>query len=94
MDSLHSGALAADAVAVRRTLVPYGLLGLLLALGFGIRYFASGEASRGSKLILAVVLAVSLLISWQYPHLRAVATVLQAGISIYVLIYLKLNPYA
>jgi hypothetical protein len=74
--------------------VPYGLLGLLLALGLSIRYFASGEASRRSKLVLAVVLAVSLLISWRYPHLLAVATVLQAGVGIYVLIYLKVNPDA
>ena len=72
----------------------FGLLGLVLGLGLGVRYFLSGEPSRGSKLTLGGVLAVSLLIWWRYPQWSVVSTLLQAGVGIYVLIYLKVNPYA
>jgi hypothetical protein len=52
---------------------------------------AHDEASGGSKVALASIVAGSLLIWWRYPQWLLVALLVQAAVSIYVLIYLKLH---
>jgi hypothetical protein len=49
------------------------------------------EASGGSKAVVASIVAAALLIWWRYPQWLLGATLLQAAVSIYVLVYLKVH---
>jgi hypothetical protein len=69
----------------------YGLIPLVASVALGIRYLADEEASSGSKVAVAGIVAAGLLIWWRYPQWLAAAIVLQSAISIYVLIYLKMH---
>ena len=57
-----------------------------------IRYLLLREASVGSKAAVAVAVGIALFIWWQYPRWMVAATLLQLAASIYVLLYLKVNP--
>jgi hypothetical protein len=71
--------------------MPYGLIPFIASVILGVRYLALEEASGGSKLAVAGIVAAGLLIWWRYPQWLLVATLLQAAVSIYVLIYLKVH---
>jgi hypothetical protein len=71
--------------------MPYGLIPLIASIILGIRYLALEEASGRSKVTVATIVAAGLLIWWRYPQWLLVATLLQAAVSIYVLIYLKVH---
>jgi hypothetical protein len=72
----------------------YALLPLLVAGPLVILFLRLGDPSLLSKIIVAGALAASLILWWRYPDLLAVAVLLQVGVSLYVLIYLRVNPYA
>ena len=74
--------------------MPYELIPLVISLGLAIRYLMVGDASVGSKAAVTLAVGASLVIWWRYPLWLVAATLLQVGASIYVLIYLKVNPYA
>jgi hypothetical protein len=74
--------------------VPYLLILLLAAVVLGVRYLAIHDASLSSKIAVATIVAASLVIWWQYPQWTVVDSLLQLGICIYVLLYIKLNPDA
>jgi hypothetical protein len=57
----------------------------------GVRYLALEDASGKSKVAVASIVAAGLLIWWRYPQWLLVATLLQAAVSIYVLVYLKVH---
>ena len=72
----------------------YELIPLVISVGLAIRYLMLGDASVGSKAAVTIAVGASLVIWWRYPLWLVAATLLQVGASIYVLIYLKVNPYA
>ena len=74
--------------------MPYALIPLLAAVGLGVRYLALGDASLRSKVIVGAVVVASLAIWWFYPAWMIVATLSQVAVSVFVLLYLKLNPHA
>jgi hypothetical protein len=74
--------------------MPYELIALVIAAGLGVRYFFMKEASARSKAVVAVALGTSVAIWLRYPNWVFLATLLQVGVAIYVLMYLRLNPYA
>ena len=74
--------------------MPYELVALVISGGLAVRYLIMREASVRSKAAVAVAVGASLLIWWQYPQWLVAATLLQVAASIYVLVYLKVNPYA
>ena len=74
--------------------MPYELIPLVVSGGLTVRYLWMGDPSVASKVAVATLVGVSLMIWWQYPGWIVVATLLQVGASIYVLVYLKVNPYA
>ena len=71
--------------------MPYGLIALLASAVLGVRYLADEDASTGSKVAVAAFVAAGLLIWWRYPQWLLVATLVQAAVSIYVLIFLKVH---
>jgi hypothetical protein len=74
--------------------MPYELVALVISGGLAVRYLMMREASVASKTAVAVAVGASLIIWWRYPAWLVAATLLQVGASIYVLVYLKVNPYA
>ena len=74
--------------------MPYELVALVISGGLAVRYLIMREASVRSKAAVAVAVGASLLIWWQYPQWLVAATLLQVAASVYVLVYLKVNPYA
>ena len=74
--------------------MPYELIALVVSGGLAIRYLMMREASVGSKVAIVGAVGGSLVIWWQYPEWLVAATLLQVAASIYVLVYLKVNPYA
>jgi len=71
--------------------MPYQLVPFLTSLGLGIWYVLNREASARSRVALGSTVLASLVIWWSYPQWLVVATLLQVGASIYVLVYLRLN---
>jgi hypothetical protein len=74
--------------------LPYALILLIASVALGARYLALAEASRTSKALVFLTVASSLLIWWEFPEWDWAATLAQVGASIYVLVYLKVNPQA
>ena len=74
--------------------MPYELIPLVVSGGLAVRYLSMGDPSVGSKVAVGGAVGASLIVWWQYPQWMVVAVLLQVGASIYVLIYLKVNPYA
>ena len=69
----------------------YGAIPLVASIILGFRYLALKEASGGSKVAVAAIVAAGLLVWWRYPQWLLVATLLQSAISIYVLVYLRVH---
>lgn len=72
----------------------YALLPLVVSGGLAVRYLSMGDPSVASKFAVVVAIGASLMVWWRYPGWLVLAVLLQVAVSIYVLIYLKLNPYA
>ena len=72
----------------------YEVIPLIASVALAFHHVMIAEASRGSKCVVSLVVAVSLIIWWKYPGWLLLATALQAAVSIYVLVHLKLNQNA
>jgi len=75
-------------------MIVYALLPLVTAGILVIVCLRLADPSAFSKVTVVVALAASLFIWWRYPDAPLIAVLLQVGISLYVLIYLRVNPYA
>jgi hypothetical protein len=74
--------------------MPYALIAMVAAILLGLRYLILGDASLRSKVFVATAVGASLVIWWYFPEWMVVAIFLQVGVSIFVLLYFRLNPYA
>jgi hypothetical protein len=74
--------------------MPYALIAMVAAILLGIRYLILGDASLRSKIVVVAVVLASLVIWWYFPQWMVLAIFLQVGVSLFVLLYLRLNPYA
>ena len=72
-----------------RWLMPYLLIPLITSVLLGCQHVFLTDASRRSRIAVAVIVAASLLIFWYFPAWLIVATLIQVGVSIYMLLYLK-----
>jgi HD-like signal output (HDOD) protein len=72
----------------------YALLPLVVSGGLAIRYVSMGDPSVVSKVAVVAAVGASLMVWWRYPERLVLAILLQVAVSLYVLIYLKVNPYA
>ena len=72
----------------------YAVIPLVVSGALVIRYLSMGDPSIVSKIIMVAALVTSLIVWWRYPALLAIAVLLEVGVSLFVLIYLKVNPYA
>ena len=75
-------------------MIVYALLPLAAAGVLAIVFLRLTDPSTLSKAAVVLALAASLFIWWRYPDLLVIAVLLQVGISLFVLIYLRVNPYA
>ena len=75
-------------------MIVYALLPLAAAGVLAIVFLRLADPSTLSKAAVVLALAASLFIWWRYPDLLVFAVLLQVGISLFVLIYLRVNPYA
>jgi hypothetical protein len=75
-------------------MIAYALIPLVVSGVLVIRYLSMGDPSTVSKIIVVAALGASLIVWWRYPATLVVAVLLQVGVSLFVLIYLKVNPYA
>ena len=69
--------------------MPYGAIPLVASILLGAYFVVLGETSRRSRVAVAAVVFVALLIDRRFPRWSFVATVLQAGVGVYVILYLK-----
>ena len=75
-------------------MIVYALLPLVVSGVLVIAFLRLADPSTLSKILVVAALAVSLLVWWRYPESPLIAVLLQVGISLYVLIYFRVNPYA
>jgi hypothetical protein len=75
-------------------MIVYALLPLAASGILVIAFLRLADPSVFSKAVLVTALAASLLLWWRFPDSPLFAVLLQVGISLYVLIYLRVNPYA
>lgn len=71
---------------------PYALILLIAALILGIRYIVATEASGRSKILIATLIVLSVILFLRFPQLIVLALIIQAGVSVYALVYFKLHP--
>jgi hypothetical protein len=74
--------------------IAYALLPLVVSGVLVIRYLSMNDPSLASKVAVVVALGASLIVWWKFPALLVVAVLLEVGVSLFVLIYLRVNPYA
>jgi hypothetical protein len=67
--------------------VPYGLVAPIVAVVLAILHVALTDASRASRGCVVVVVALSLLLPRLLPRWSLLATLLQVGVSVYMLLY-------
>ena len=75
-------------------MIVYALLPLAVSGVMVIVFLRLADPSTLSKSVVVAALAASLFAWWRHPDSPLVAVLLQVGISLYVLIYLRVNPYA
>ena len=75
-------------------MIVYALLPLVVSGVLAIRYLSMNDPSVASKIGVVMALAVSLIVWWKFPAMLVVAVLLEVGVSLFVLIYLRVNPYA
>jgi len=73
---------------VRRPLIVYALLPLVVSGVMVIAVLRLADPSTLSKALMVGALAASLCVWWRYPDSPLIAVLRQAGVSLYVLIYL------
>lgn len=69
----------------------YVFIPLVASIVLALHHVAFTDASRWSKLALATIVLASLAIWRYYPRWMVIATVVQVGASVYMLLYLKLQ---
>ena len=74
--------------------MPYELIPLIVSGVLVVRYLSLGDPSVASKVAMVAALGASLMVWWRYPQWMVAAVLLQVGVSLWVVIYLKVNPYA
>jgi hypothetical protein len=75
-------------------MIAYALLPLVVSGVLVIRYLSMNDPSLASKAAVVLALGASLIMWWKVPALLVVAVLLEVGVSLFVLIYLRVNPYA
>jgi len=75
-------------------MIAYALIPLLVSGVLVIRYLSMDDPSLASKIVVVAALGASLVVWWRYPALLVVAVLLQVAVSVFILIYLKVNSYA
>ena len=75
-------------------MLPYPLISLVASLILGVWYVALADASRRSKVVVSAVVVAGLILGWRYPRWILIAILLQVAVSLYVLIYVKVNAGA
>ena len=73
--------------------MPYEVIPLIASVALAFHHVAIAEASRRSKIAVAFVVAVSLVIWWNFPGWILLATVLQAAAGIYVLVCIRISQF-
>ena len=71
--------------------MPYEVVPLVASIFLGVYHVVVVEASRASKAIVAVVVTALAYVWLRAPGWLVPATILQAGVSIYVLIHARLS---
>jgi hypothetical protein len=71
--------------------MPYALIPLIAAVVLAVHHLVISEASRRSKWTVAFVVVTSLAIWRFFPRWTIVALLLQAVVSIYMLMHLNLR---
>jgi hypothetical protein len=67
----------------------YPLIALVASIALTLHHVAMTDASRWSKLAVGIVVLASLVI-WRYaPQWLVIATLLQVGAGVYMLVYLR-----
>ena len=69
----------------------YAFIPVIASIILVLHHVALTDASRWSKLIVATAVAASLAIWRYYPEWLVLATVVQVGASIYMLLYLRVR---
>ena len=69
--------------------MPYGLLLQVIVLALAFYYVVIADASERSRVLVAVVVATSFLITWRLPAWHLAASLVRLGVCVYVLLYLK-----
>lgn len=72
----------------------YALLPLVVSGVLVIRYLRLIGPSLSSKIVIVLALGASLILWWKFPGMLLVAVLLEVGVSLFVLIYLRMNPYS
>jgi hypothetical protein len=69
--------------------MPYGLILLVGALVLAFRYIATKGTSARSKYLVGATVLASLVVPWCFPRSHLASALLQLGVGVYVLIYMK-----
>lgn len=71
--------------------MPYALIGLVGSLALAGYYVAMADATRRSKCLIAIAECASLVVWFRFSKAMVAATLLQAVVSVYVLIFIRVN---
>lgn len=71
--------------------MPYALIGLVGSLALAVYYVVAADATRRSKCLIAIAECASLVMWLRYPTAEVFAILLQAVVSVYVLIFIRMN---
>lgn len=69
----------------------YAFIPIIFSVVLALVYIAATEASRWSKIVVAAIVALSLVIWRLAPQWLVVATLLQVAASVYVIAYFKVS---
>ena len=69
----------------------YAVIPIIVSFVLGIQHIFLTDASRWSKLLVTIVVATSFVIWWYYAQWIVVATLMQVGVSIYMIVYLRVQ---
>ena len=71
--------------------MPYVVIGLVASLALATYYVTLAESSFRSKCVIAIAECASLVVWFRYSKAMVAAILLQAVVSVYVLIFIKVN---
>ena len=69
----------------------YGVIPIIASILLAVHHVAATDATRRSKLLVGLVVAASLAVWWHYPKWLVPAMLVQVGVSIYMLVYLRVQ---